>query len=363
MNEPKIWFQEPSQNDPTYKNNTETTFHWLARSTTERAVKCRALLNSNLAKLPGNMQEHLFHELKHRWNSAFFEIIVARTLQELGGGIEYEVPLSTGKQPDFLVTFPSGKIIVEATVPEINKAANQEYEDAQPLLEIIEEHKPDGWHIIAWEVPAIGPNDSKVQFKAIIKELFQGLDMTSVESPMDVHKKLPEGDLSMTLFPSSNGPGDVTGPAISYMDDTETRIRKSLRRKRKQVQNSQWPVILAIGCEDAQLEHFDKALIGSTAGYMDLSYTEVARAFLLTGEWTRRKPGFDPPTVDGLLAFCRFGFPTTPAPTFYLHPRSTARLPTSFSWLSQRYYGIGKVQSQGTNLMAGVNCVQFRGYS
>ncbi len=78
------WFLEPTHSDNTWAANGESIFQWLHRSTLPRARAARQFLNYNISQLPETWRERLYHDLKHRWPSAFFELIVARTLQAIG---------------------------------------------------------------------------------------------------------------------------------------------------------------------------------------------------------------------------------------------------------------------------------------
>jgi hypothetical protein len=82
------WFPEPSRADDTYANRGELLTDWLKRSTAPRAREIRRFLNENLAKVPQDHQLVLYRALHERWHSAFSELIVARTLQLLGGAVE-----------------------------------------------------------------------------------------------------------------------------------------------------------------------------------------------------------------------------------------------------------------------------------
>jgi hypothetical protein len=79
-NQPQEWFPAPSRTDDTYGRKGEPTTAWLQRSTVARAIAWRRFLNQNLSMLPRVHQPVLYQALHDRWHSAFFELIVARTL-------------------------------------------------------------------------------------------------------------------------------------------------------------------------------------------------------------------------------------------------------------------------------------------
>src|SRR5215207_3604421 len=82
-----LWFPEPSRSDDSAANRGEPTTDWLQRSTHPRAKAARRFLNENLSALPSEHQGVLYRMLHERWHSAFFELIVGRTLQVLGATI------------------------------------------------------------------------------------------------------------------------------------------------------------------------------------------------------------------------------------------------------------------------------------
>jgi hypothetical protein len=120
------WFPAPAYTDDTYARRGEPTTLWLQRSTVVRAVAWRRFLNENLSVLPRAHQSVLYQALHDRWHSAFFELIVARTLQVLGADIEVEPDSEAGTRIDFLARFPDRPVSVEAVAPVINAAAGKE---------------------------------------------------------------------------------------------------------------------------------------------------------------------------------------------------------------------------------------------
>src|SRR5215208_7365311 len=111
------WFPEPSRADDTYANRGELLTDWLKRSTAPRAKEIRRFLNENLAKIPQDHQLVLYRALHERWHSAFPELIVARTLQLLGGTIEAEPESEAGTRIDFQACFAAGEVGVEVVSP------------------------------------------------------------------------------------------------------------------------------------------------------------------------------------------------------------------------------------------------------
>jgi hypothetical protein len=97
------WFPEPSLADDTYASRGELVTDWLKRSTVQRARDARRFLTENLAKVTQDHQLVLYRALHERWHSAFPELIVASTLQLLGGDIEAEPQSEAGTRIDFRV--------------------------------------------------------------------------------------------------------------------------------------------------------------------------------------------------------------------------------------------------------------------
>jgi hypothetical protein len=128
----------------------------------------------------------------------FFELIVARTLQILGGQIEVEIPVKeTNRRPDFYVRFGDETTTVEATVPELNRATGEQMEWNEELVEIIESFTPPVWTVLVWRLPKLGPNDSKREFKRAIARAFQAILLTlrRIRHPL----RLADSMMSCTL--------------------------------------------------------------------------------------------------------------------------------------------------------------------
>ena len=67
----------------------------------------------------------LYRALHERWHSAFSELIVARTLQLLGGDIEAEPESEAGTRIDFRACFADGEVGVEVVSPVIDPDAGE----------------------------------------------------------------------------------------------------------------------------------------------------------------------------------------------------------------------------------------------
>lgn len=153
---PTIWFPEPFTDDPTYARRGESTTDWLHRSTVYRARESRRFMNENVNALPAAWRPILVRDLETRWNSAFFELIVARTLQILGASLVIEPEGLSSTRIDFQATFPDGTVNVEAVAPVFDGSLGQALRDQATLLELIEAAAPPDRGVIVVELPAIG---------------------------------------------------------------------------------------------------------------------------------------------------------------------------------------------------------------
>src|SRR5690349_20410370 len=171
MHEPTWWLSEQTTRDDTYASQREHSLDWLARSTLPRAREARRFLNQDLQMIPTDAQMPLFRALWNRWDSAFFELIVIRTLQELGAEVQIEVANAEGKRPDILARFSDTAITVEAKAPNYHADAAEELKAKIPMLDFIEANMPDGWYVGVSELPRLGANDSLREFKRVVTEM------------------------------------------------------------------------------------------------------------------------------------------------------------------------------------------------
>lgn len=352
------WFSEPSVQDDTFANRGEQVRHWLLRSTHLRASACRRFLNENLARLPAGAQEEMFHNLQHRWHSAFFELIVARLLQELGASIVYEQQNREGKHPDFIAQFPDGAVTVEAIAPRFDP----EYPNRNPLLNIIEENIPTGWWVGVWELPDIGPNDSKRHFRAVVREALDippprlGNEVGEIEIEFDT------GTLHLQLIPRNVESKRLGWEAsVTVEDNTVARIRMAAKRKRRQVRGTNTPVLLAVHASGmvSDFEDFDRALYGHT---YELHSPDRLKEAGFRPDGLFNEPADGDPTFAGVLGFLDVGFHRCTQPVLYRHPRQISPLPAAFDLLEQRAYNpdtnsIEKEPAKVSSVLQGLNFV------
>lgn len=330
------WLNDPAIADPTWSRSGEGSLGWLARSTLPRAHAARQFLRYNIAQLPAHWQRKLCCDLRDRWPSAFFELIVARTLQALGAEIQVELRTQVGKRPDFRARFADASVVVEATTPEFMQEEAEHLRWTDTLKNIIEEHAPNDWSIAVHSLPDIGPQDSKKEFKHALARLFDVPPATPGTERREVSWETSQGVIRVTLIPERLGHrAIVAGPAFASYSDAIPRIRRTLRYKRDQIRASHAPVILAINAGfGATLSDFDRALFGSPHRILDHDLKFVADTFEADGAFARR--GVNEPTYAGALVYLEAGFTCPAEPCLYSHPRATRPLPSALEVLTQR---------------------------
>ncbi len=142
---PAPWFPDPTTRDDSWAERGESPFSWASRSTVPRASASRDFLNHNLAALPSEAQATFYAALRTRWPSAFFELVVARCLQQLGASLIVEPEGISGSRIDFEARFSDATIMVEATSPITDAKIGDMLRQRNPLLDIIECSLPEGW--------------------------------------------------------------------------------------------------------------------------------------------------------------------------------------------------------------------------
>lgn len=353
-----IWLDEPQEIDDTYCKRGESTLQWLQRSTIQRAVSSREFLNANLQNIPNLYRNELINRFSTDWDSTLFELIVARYLQELGAVLVYQENLEGGKRPDFTTFFPEGTIIVEAINPVINHEVGVKEKIQKPLLNYIESKETPGWIVCVSQLPKIGPNDSKKKFKIAIDEIFSELKSITNKNEVEFSRIISQGEINIHFYKTSRNYNRIAiEPAIAVFDNTCTRIEHAFDKKRKQVRNSQYPVILAINAGGilSEYEDFDKVLFGHTTDIFDKEMRLIEESkFIEDGLFTKVKN--KKPTYAGVLAFVQTGLFSRTPPILYRNPRFKENLPNSLLQLEQRYYDpqnkiIIKVDSQKPNLI------------
>jgi hypothetical protein len=279
----------------------------------------------------------------HRWRSTFFELIVARVLQELGATIEVEQPNSEGKRPDFIARFPDTTVIIEAVSPVFNADAGETIKNRIPLFRIIESNIPQGWRVGVWGLPEIGPRDSKKEFEKVVKRMLSIPPPTEGTKVIELFAEISTGIIRLSLLPGDRKPHRLMWEAtVTAFDDSEERIRFALKRKRNQVRNSDRPVLLAVEASgiSSEYEDFDNALFGHTYEAYDIKRQLTERGFKTDGVFSTQS--HKAPTYAGVLAFLQVGFLGGLGPVLYKHPRFSGILPESMLKFEQRSYDKAK---------------------
>lgn len=342
-NRQPVWFPEPPRTDDTHARRGELTTDYLKRSTVSRAKECRRFLNENLAMLPVEHQAALHRALHDRWHSAFFELIVARTLQVLGADIEVEPDSEAGTRIDFVARFPDSAVSVEAMAPVFDADAGEAVKRRTPLLEIVESLAPPGWRVMVVELPDLGPDDSKRRFKKAVENLLDTVPPEAGPEPRNLFAELPSGEVHLRVLPKPElvSPGEpvvVADPALTVFDNSEQRIRRAIKRKRRQGRNVDTPAILAVHATgiSSEFHDFDLALFGREVGFFNAEKRSITRTwFQADGAFNK---GSNEPTFAAVLAFVNVNFPGGPDPVLYLHPRFRGNLPASLMSIERRSY-------------------------
>jgi hypothetical protein len=337
------WFPEPSRTDNTYANRGEPTTDWLRRSTVPRARGARRFLNENHSKIPSDHQHILYCALHERWGSAYFELIVARTLQVLGAEIEIEPGGKEDIRIDFVAHFPESTVSVEAVAPKFNADTVETAKRRASLLDMIEALVPPGWRIIVEELPDLGPSDSKRSFRRAVERLLDTVAPEVGSKPKTLIAEVPGGEVRLRLLPQRDpqAPGSravVAEPALTAFDNSEQRIRRAIKQKRRQGRNVNYPAILAVHATGISSEFYDfnRALFGRDVGFFDPYARRITKTeFQADGVFSR---GSGDPTWAAVLAFVNVNFPGGPDPVLYLHPRYRGTLPEALTSIERRSF-------------------------
>lgn len=338
--EGEVWFPEPSRADDAAGYRGEHTTDWLRRSTHPRAEAARRFLNENLSALPQEHRGALYRMLHERWHSAFFELIVGRTLQALGATIEVEPGGASDTRVDFVARFPDTTVAVEAVSPVFGSEVGETAKRRNPLLDIVESESPPRVWVMVSSLPDLGPQDSKKRFRSTLRRLLaEAGDVTS--SPVEVAEELPEGTLRLRLVKKGVGvsPGRSVGiePALTTWDDTERRVRRAIARKRRQGRQAGVPALVAVHATGiaSSYEEVDMALFGREVATAGSDGHLLGTRFEADGVFAG---GSGKPTWAAALVFLNVGFLGGPDPVMYLHPRFEGRLPEALQALERRTY-------------------------
>jgi len=175
---------------------------FLRRSTLPVARRLRRFINGNIAKLPTDARAGICRGINSpRFHQANLELIVGRTLQELGAiGLEYEQLQQNGKRPDFLATFEDGSVFVDATHPAWNAELERRHRADQRLLDVIEAVIPPGWSFAAHRLPRIGLSSPIGAFRRAVVASFASLPVPSGPDQIQVRSSDPALRFKLELW-------------------------------------------------------------------------------------------------------------------------------------------------------------------
>lgn len=337
-------FPEPEAMDNAPGHDGESVPEWLQRSTHPRAADLRRFLNRNIACLPEDARVSFCSALKKKpvWESALFELVVARTLQQLGGSLRYEQPNAEGRHPDFTARFGERSVVVEAIAPEFDQEMALRRKKHEQVLQIIESRLPEGWTVLLESVPDFEFSEPKTNLKKALDAISDQTPAESAEDRRPFRFDLPQGALKFTLVPGRFGRAIGMGPVYVSSSDAKQRIRHALDKKRSQVRAESRPALLAIlGSGSAGFDDFDEVLFGHPVIQLGPDPHAPERYFKASGAFAR---GSGSPTYSGILAFTELGPLGCHGPVLYVHPRSAAALPEEFAVLERRSLGADGIE-------------------
>ena len=327
------WFLRPEKADPTYRETGEATVSWLRRSTLPVADDCRRFLNSNLSALPEGCRAGIFGHLRHEqhYRDGFFELIVARTLQELGADIECEPVNSVdGTRVDFVAEFPGAKVFVEAVSPIMDKELGAVLSREAPVMKLIEDNVPPGWAADIKRLPSVGPDEPRRHIKAFLQQEMDVPPPRHDGDEVEIRKVFEQGEFEVILFPQSRyGLSASTNlakhNAVAYFPNDKAALLGAVKRKYRQLGNLDGTSLVALNMTSttSRREDLDEVLFGSSVTRFDQRLEEVGRYFRKDGLFAR---GEGDPTISGVLAFPEVGFLRCEDPVLWVHPRSLRRL-------------------------------------
>jgi hypothetical protein len=345
----RVHFPEPEVPDLRWARygDTDSQSDWLDRSTLPRAVRIREFLNRSLDALPNKAADNLAHRFRFDppFGRVFFELVVGRFLQVLGATVEHEPVGRGGKKLDWRATFDDGStVLVEATSPAYNAGAAKEHRRREALLGVIEAEAAPGWWIYPRELPKLGLNDARRDFRSLVRRWMAALpDQAgySFDHRLVLDGIMPAGRVVLELWPGSNGRPTQSPIAMVSMgmfaDDSALRVAVAAEAKRRQARAFPGEVVLvAIDApfDGPDLEDFDTALLGSTSVVIspDPDRGILGYRFEPDGALSKQRRA----DYAGVLAFDRVGMFGAKDPTLYRHPRFEGSFPAGLAPLRRR---------------------------
>ena len=323
--------------------------------------------------LPAVCQEGIYCHLKEQQHhqAGLFELIVGRTLQELGAQIECEPEgLPSGKRPDFVASFPDGKVFVEAVSPKLDRELGTAAGLESPITKLIESNVPPGWAADIRALPRVSPDESKRHIKAFLQREMNVPPPKHDSDKVVVRETFEQGNLRVTLLPQSrHGLSEDTKiafhNAIGYCPDDTGVLRSAVKRKYEQLSQLDGTTLVALNMfsTTSSREDLDQALFGVTVSQVDRGGNEIGRYFqtkdgLLAG-------GIGEPTIPGVLAFPEVGVLRCADPVLWRHPRFGGEFPQALDSLEARTMPdtgteVEVQQATKTDLLQGLEFVKRR---
>jgi hypothetical protein len=161
----------------------------------------------------------------------------------------------------------------------------------------------------------------------------------SADEDVELVEEISSGFIHLHLWPGASPKRRLLfEPSVTCFNDSEQRIRSAISNKKRQVQKSNAPVLLAVHASgiNSSLEDFDKALYGRSYAQYNERRVLVETGFDPTGIFSKTRK--EAPTYAGVLAFLNVGFREHPGPVLYRHPRFDGVLPEAVLELEQRFF-------------------------
>jgi len=339
----KEWFPRPEKPDDAYRFG-EGTVSWLKRSTLPIADDCREFLNRNLSALPEGCQKVIFDHLRYEqhYRDGFFELIVGRTLQELGADIECEPDnTETNSKPDFVARFPDGMVVVEAVSPVLDRELAAIIGGETPVTKLIEDNVPPGWAADIRALPSVRPDESRRHIKAYLKRELDIPPPSRDDEEVEIRERFEQGDLRIILFPQSRHRLSADTKiamynATTYWPNDMAVLRGAVERKREQLSNLGSTTLVALNMTSttSSREDLDRAQFSVTVSDVDCYGNEVPAYFEANGLFAG---GRGEPTISGVLAFPEVGYLRCADPILWVHPRFEGDFPQALKVLESRY--------------------------
>ncbi len=338
----RSFFPEPHFEDQTWASESEAVVDWITHSTLPRAREVRRFLNHNLGRMPQRHQEQFARNLRYRWKSALFELVVARVFQELGAELEVEVCNREDRRPDFLVSLRGASLVVEAVAPEFDLETEAKIKQDAKLLEIVERNAPQGCSIFLSKLPAIGLSESKASLKDAVRRLDPIASSLKQGEKKVFRMDLPQGEFSGLLLAGRHGHTVIVGgPGYSNRNDSKDRISRALKRKKRQTRAAEAPVLLAMLASgiSSSFEDFDEVLLGTQVALMDQGGAIDQIRFDISRKFAGRPL---PRAVVGVLAFAGLTPFGVIGPILYVHPQAPD-FPPEYGAFEQRTVANSKI--------------------